>query len=136
MEWTCPQCGRIFEKANQPHSCKKVPLDQHFNNKPGVKYLFDHLLERINAEIGECQVISIPCCIHLFGRYDFLAALPKRDRLEIRFTSEREMDHPRFHHCVPMSARVFKICLDVFKAEEIDEELMHWLQESYHLKDK
>ena len=134
--WTCPQCGRIFNKANQPHSCRKIPLEEHFKNKQAARALFDFLLERINVEIGECQVISLPCCVHLFGSYDFLAALPKKDRLEIRFTSDRVMDHPRFHHCVPMSARVYKICLDVSKAEEIDEELMQWLRESYRLKDK
>jgi hypothetical protein len=133
--WTCPNCGRIFKKANQPHSCKSIPLEEHFKGKPLARSLFDNLLERINGEIGECQVISIPCCVHLCGKYDFLAALPKRDCLEVRFALDREMVHPRIHHCVPMSTKVFKICLDLFTEQDIDGELMGWLQESYSLKE-
>lgn len=133
--WTCPNCGRIFNKTNQPHSCKSIPLEEHFKGKRLARSLFDNLLDRITGEIGECQVISIPCCVHLFGKYDFLAALPKQDRLEVRFALDREMEAPRIHHCVPMSARVFKICLDLLTEQDIDQELMGWLEESYHLKD-
>ena len=49
--WTCPQCGRIFKKANQPHSCRKVPLEEHFKNKQAARMLFDFLVERINSRI-------------------------------------------------------------------------------------
>ena len=63
-----------------------------------------------------------------------VGALPKLDRLEVRFTANREMSAPRIHHCVPMSAKVFKICLDVFTEQDIDPELMVWLIESYHMK--
>lgn len=132
--WTCPNCGRIFKSTNQPHSCKNVPLEEHFKGKPTAKTLFDTLLERITTEAGPCRIISLPCCVHLFGHYDFLAALPKKDRLEVRFTAPREMSAPRIHHCVPMSAKVFKICLDVFTEQDIDRELLDWLIESYHLK--
>lgn len=80
-------------------------------------------------------MISLPCCIHLFGTYDFLAALPKKDRLEIRFTLDRKLNDPRVIHCVPVSATLFKNCLDISKTEEISGELLEWLGESYHLKD-
>lgn len=134
--WTCPKCGRIFEKANQPHSCHRVPLEKHFKNKDKAKVLFDYLVGQINTNIGNCQIISIPCCVHLFGNYDFLAALPKIDRLEIRFAIYRKIENPRINQCVLMSAKVFKICLDVTAREEIDVELIRWLSEAYHLKDK
>ena len=134
--WTCPNCGRIFQKANQPHSCIRVPLETHFKNKDKAQVLFNHLVEKINAKIGPCQVISIPCCIHIYGNYDFLAALPKKDRLEIRFAFNRTIEKQRIKQYVAMSARVFKICLDLAEVEEIDEECIGWLSEAYHLKDK
>ena len=132
--WTCNKCGRIFEKAKQPHSCKKVSLEQHFKNKEKAKELFDYLVKRVNAEIGKCKIISIPCCVHLFGNYDFLAALPKKDRLEIRFALNRELDTPRLKQSVPMSAKVFKNCIDITKVEEIDRELIEWIAEAYFFK--
>jgi hypothetical protein len=82
--WTCSKCGRIFKSAHQPHSCKRIALEKHFENKEKAKELFGFLVEQINSKIGKCKIISIPCCVHLFGKYDFLAALPKKDRLEIR----------------------------------------------------
>lgn len=134
--WTCSKCGRIFEKVNQPHTCQKVALGQHFKNKNKAREIFDYLFKQTNEKIGRCRIVSIPCCVHLFGKYDFLAALPKKDRLEIRFALDRKLDSPRLKQCVPMSAKVFKNCLDVTAAEEINEELIKWLDEAYHLKDK
>lgn len=132
--WTCPKCGRIFEKTKQPHSCNKVPLDFHFKNKAKAKELFDYLVKTIDTKIGKCQIISLPCCIHLFGKYDFLAALPKKDRLEIRFGINRKLDNPRLKQSVPISTSNIKNCIDITTKEEINNELIKWLNESYYLK--
>jgi hypothetical protein len=132
--WTCTNCGRSFEKAKQPHSCQKIPLKQHFENKEKAKKLFDYLLKRCN-DIGTYKVISIPCCIHLFGKYDFLAALPKKDGLEIRFALDRVLNSPRLKQSVPLSTKVFKNCFEITSEKEIDDKFMEWLKESYHLKD-
>ena len=132
--WTCSKCGRIFERSGQPHSCHKVPLEKHFENKEKAKELFKHLLKTINGRVGGCRVISLPCCIHLFGKYDFLAALPKKDRLEIRIALGREL--PKAKVSVPLSAEIYKNCLDIYLEDEVDDELVDWLKESYHLRDK
>jgi hypothetical protein len=132
--WTCSRCERIFETTNQPHSCKRVPIVAHFKNKDKAKELFDYLVEQVNNKIGKCKVISIPCCIHLFGKYDFLAALPKKDGLEVRFALDRKLDSPRLKICVPMSAKVFKNCFDISSKEELDIEFIGWLKQSYYLK--
>jgi len=133
--WTCPKCGRIFNKTDQPHSCHKIPLEDHFKKKDKAKELFDFLVKQINTKIGKCQIISIPCCIHLFGNYDFLAALPKKDRLEIRLSLDRKLITPRLKQSAPMSSTIFKNCIDITSTKEIDEELINWLDEAYHLKD-
>ena len=133
--WTCPKCSRIFRTTNQPHSCRKVPVEKHFGGKVKAKKLFDALVKQINTTIGPCQIIFIPCCIHLFGKYDFLAALPKQDRLEIRIALNIKVSSPRLRTSVPLSAQVYKNCFDLFSPSEIDAEFMGWLKESYHLKD-
>jgi hypothetical protein len=134
--WICSNCGRIFEKAKQPHSCQKIPLEQHFNNKDKAKELFDYLVKQITEKIGKCKTISLPCCIHLFGTYDFLAALPKKDKLEIRFSLDRIINSTRLKQSVPISLTNYKNCIDTRETREINEELIKWLDESYHLKDK
>jgi hypothetical protein len=133
--WTCPECGRIFSKTAQPHSCRKIALEEHFKNKEKAKELFNVLVKEIDSKIGKCRIISIPCCIHLFGNNDFLAALPKKDRLEIRFSLNRKLDSPRLKIAVPVSSKTYKNCLDLTAIKEIDGELIRWLGEAYHLKD-
>lgn len=130
--WTCPKCSRIFGKAKQPHSCKHVPLEEHFKNKAKAKELFDHLVKLINAKVGKSKIISLPCCIHLFGTYDYLAALPKKDKLEVRISLNRVVDSPRLRVSVPLSAKVYKNCFDISSISEFDKEFMGWVSESYN----
>jgi len=132
--WTCKTCGRIFKKERQIHSCQKVTIGSHFINKERAKELFDYLLKRIEKNIGKCKVISLPCCIHLFGNYDFLAALPKRDKIEIRFALDRVLKSQRLKIAVLLSSKTFKNCFDIHSKQEIDHEFMSWIKESYFLK--
>ncbi len=133
--WTCPKCKRNFFRASQPHSCHKIPLDQHFKNKEKSREIFHLLVKQIESNVGQCQIISIPCCIHLFGNYDFLAALPKKDGLEIRFALDRKLNTSRLKQCVPMSTKIYKNCLNLTTRNHINDELIKWLHQSYHLKD-
>ena len=71
---------------------------------------------------------------NLYGRYDFLAVLPKKDRLEIRFALSRILDTPRLKQSVPVSATKHKNCIDLHTKEEVDGELMGWVKEAYTLK--
>lgn len=134
--WICSKCERVFQKASQPHTCKKVSLKDHFLNKQKAKMLFNILLRKINENIGETKTISIPCCIHLFGKYDFLAILPKKDRIEIRFVLNRKLDSRRLKIAVPTSLKHFKNCFDIKEEKEIDEEMLSWIREAYFLKEK
>jgi len=134
--WTCPKCNRIFKNENQPHSCNKISLEQHFKHKEQAKEIFEYLVNQIKSKIGKCQIISLPCCIHLFGNYDFLAILPKKDKLEIRFNLDRILNSSRLKQSVPVSSKYYKNCVDIFNTKEINDELMQWLTESFYLKPK
>lgn len=132
--WTCPKCDRVFERKGQMHSCKKMPIEQHFNNKDLARGLFDALLKEVNDSIGRCKIISLPCCIHLFGTYDFLAALPKKDSLEIRFSLDRAVSDPKITQSVPLSKSLYKNCIELTSIGQIDAKLLGWLNESYYQK--
>lgn len=133
--WTCPACNRILQKSHQAHSCRKVPVESHFANRETAKALFDTLLNRIEETVGACTVISLPCCIHLFGTYEFLAVLPKKDGIELRFALRRVLNTPKLKASVSISKNEFKNCLIVHTTQEIDDELLGWLKESFHLKE-
>lgn len=116
------------------HSCKTVQLAEHFEGKELAKEIFDHLLAKIKAEVGQSEIVSLPCCVHLFGTYDYLAALPKKDKLEIRFTLNREVKNNRVNAITPVSSQAFKHSIDLYTPEDVDEELLGWIKESYNLR--
>lgn len=132
--WTCPKCSRIFQKKGQAHSCKKVPLESHFEGKEAAKKLYDFLLKKIKTKVGPVKEISLPCCVHLFGKYDFIAILPKKDSLELRFILDKKLKNKRFSNIVPMSGISIKYCLYISSPQEIDQELLDWLKQSYSYK--
>lgn len=132
--WTCTKCKRVFKKEKQPHSCETLPLSKHFQKKEIAKDLFEILVDTINREVGLCKIISLPCCIHLYGIYDFLAALPKKDRLEIRFELNHVLNSPRLKQSIPLSSKNYKNCLDIHSKTDINEKLISWIKEAYYLK--
>lgn len=129
--WTCDKCKRVFKRRNQSHSCKIVPIDQHFRNKDYAKELYNFLLVQIKDKVGPYKIISLPCCIHLYGNYDFLAILPHKDRIEIRFASTDTIKNKRITQSVYLSKKLTKSCIDIKSKEEIDIELLRLLKDSY-----
>ncbi|MGD8374438.1 MAG: DUF5655 domain-containing protein [Candidatus Woesebacteria bacterium] len=98
--------------------------------------MFNELLSQLNDNVGRCKIISLPCCIHLFSSYDFLAALPKKDSLEIRFNLNRAIDDPQITQSVKISKNSYKNCLELTEKSQIQQKLLFWLKESYHQKGK
>jgi hypothetical protein len=129
--WKCPKCGRLFAKEGQSHSCAVVPVADHFKHKDAAQALFDYLLARLNQEVGQSQVISLPCCIHLFGTYDWLAILPKKDGLEIRFGLPRALKSPKLIQVVKTSTHAYKNCLKLKSEADLDGEMIGWLTEAF-----
>jgi hypothetical protein len=132
--WKCPKCNRIFQRKNQMHSCKSFPIEKHFENKDPAKEVYKYLFKVVNKKVGKCKEISLPCCIHWFGNYDFIALLPKKDKLEVRFALNRKINSPRVFNNFPPSSKYYMICLYIQSKDEVDEELLKWLKESYTLK--
>ena len=136
-EWTCPKCNRVFRRTKQQHTCATKPLNDHFVNKYEAYKLYQELLKQIGSKVGKIKVLSIPCCIHLYGNYDFIAILPKKDGIiELRFALDRKLKSKRIFATVPLSSTNFKNCLLIKSTQDINAELINWLKESNGLKEK
>jgi hypothetical protein len=129
--WRCPRCDRTFARARQAHSCRTVSLEHHLRHGAVIQALFDRLVGEVERQVGRCEVVSLPCCIHLRGTYDFLAVLPKRDRLEVRFTLARRVVSPRIDRSEQTSRTGHKHRLHLASQEDIDAELLGWIAEAY-----
>jgi hypothetical protein len=126
--WTCQTCKRSFERTNQQHSCKTVSIEEHFSNKPVARNLFDTLVEKVSRTVAPVEPLSLPCCLHLIGKSDFLALLPYKDKLEVRFSLPNGLKSERIVASVPINATHTKYCIDIFNTDEIDTELLEWIK--------
>lgn len=59
--------------------------------------------------------------------------LAKKERLEIRFVLERELGNSRVQRSARISRTLYKHSVDVQADDDIDEELLGWVREAYHL---
>ena len=130
--WRCPDCGRGFTRVRQSHSCRSVALDEHLRDE-AARALFERLLTVVRADVGACEVVSLPCCIHLAATYDFLAVLPRRGRLEVRFVLPRRLEDPRITHWSQTGTRAYKHAVDVTDPDDLDPTLLGWIREAYQL---
>ena len=133
--WQCPKCGREFERFNQAHSCKVYPLELHFKGKDASRNLYEKLCEKIKKELGNYKVESLECCIHLVSRSAFAAVKILKHKLQIDFSLSQELKNKRFVKSYKLSEHRYLYLLEIIKEEEIDDELLNWIQEARKLKE-
>lgn len=132
--WTCPKCGRRFERQGQSHSCKPYAIEQHFEGRSDEKKLYDHLKRAIKKHVGAFKVESLECCIHLVSTFTFAAVKIMKGRIRVDFALSRKIRDKRIVQEVKMSANRWLYLIDINKEDEIDEELLEWIKEAYDKK--
>ncbi len=132
--WTCPQCGRMFKRMGQSHSCKTFPLEQHFIGKEKFRKLFDKLGKAITTRIGPFKIDSIECCIHLVHKSTFVAVKVMKNNLRIDFSLDYKPSNPRIGKTVKMSENRYLHYVDITMEDDINTDLLQWLKDAYFLK--
>ena len=132
--WTCPECGRQFERTGQAHSCKPFPLEQHFKGKPSGKLLFEKLKQAIKKQTGPFKIESLECCIHFVSTFTFAAVKIFKEKIRVDFSLSRKLNSQRINQFVQMSAHRYLYAIDILTENEIDDELMKWIEEALEKK--
>ena len=132
--WTCPKCGRQFERKGQSHSCRAFLLAVHFKGKPAGKLLYEKLKQAVTKRIGSFKVESLECCIHFVSTSTFAAIKIYTDKIRVDFTLSRKIRNKRIKGWEQMSAHRYLYVIDVMSEDEMDEELLDWIQEAHAKK--
>nr|WP_236676374.1 DUF5655 domain-containing protein [Chryseolinea lacunae] len=129
--WTCPTCGRKFQRRGQSHSCRLFQLQHHFDNKPDGKALYQKLRHTLKNTLGTYKVESLACCIHFVNTFAFAAVKVFKDKIRVEFTLNRKIRHNRITQIVSLSAHRYLYSVDVVTAADIDAELIAWIKEAW-----
>lgn len=128
--WKCPRCRRQFERKGQLHSCRVFPLRQHFYGKTPGKLLYNKLKLEIKRVTGPFRVESLECCIHFVSTFTFASVKIYRDKIQVHFTLDRKLKGSRLAAVTRYSANRYLHCINVYTNEEINEELISWIEEA------
>ncbi len=128
--WVCPRCGRKFERRGQSHSCRPYKLDKHFIGKPGEKLLYQKFKLAVKQQTGLFKIESLKCCIHFVSTFTFAAVKIMKGKIRIDFSLSHKLKSKRIVDVVQMSAYRYLYVVDIRSEDEIDDELMEWIQEA------
>lgn len=130
--WTCPKCGRQFERKGQTHSCKLFPLEEHFTRKDHGKTLYKKFKDAVKNRLGDFKIESLECCIHFVSTFTFTAVKIFKDKIVVDFSLDRNLGVERAKKNTKFSAHRYLYYIEIRAENEIDEELMNWVQEAFY----
>ena len=125
-----PCCQREFEMKT---SGIGISVGSHFEGKdPVVRSLYTRILDAIRA-IG--PVIEDPkkTSIHLVNRTALAGIATRKTYLILTLKSDRALTAPRIHKSEQVSAKRFHHEIKVASYDDVDSELIDWLEAAYAL---
>jgi hypothetical protein len=132
--WSCPKCGRQFKRRGQTHSCRQFSIKQHFESKPEGKLLYENFKRAVKKRVGAFKIESLECCIHFVSTFTFAAVKIFKDKIRVDFSLGRKINNKRINQFQQLSANRYLYFIDIGIADEIDEELIEWIQEAQDKK--
>lgn len=133
MSWTCPECGKSFRNPNQWHSCHILDLGDHLRHKPQkIQALVYDLLAQIET-FGPIELNPVKSAIQVKAGATFLSIKPKSEYIELEFQLGQEIDQFPVHRTVRISRNRALHFMNIDSDEDINDQLIAWLRDSYHL---
>jgi hypothetical protein len=106
-------------------------ISQHFENKePVVKSIYDRILKearKFGAVIEEPKKTSI----HLVNKSAFAGVATRKNALVLNIKSAAPIKHARIAKSEQLSASRFHQEVKLTSPDEVDSELVGWLQQAY-----
>ena len=94
--WTCPDCGRVFNRANTRHSCGTGDRTAMLAGKPAALVALYEELERMAGSQGEIEILAKDRYALFRTTRIFADVVFMKDALRLALQLDREFDHPLF----------------------------------------
>ncbi len=133
MTWICPNCNRSFKHHNQWHSCLQSSLGNHIVNKPvPIQQCILKLIEVVE-EWPHVRLTFVKTSIICKCPSTFLSIMPTKLYVKIEFFLPYQVSVFPIFKSQKISQNRFYHSLKFDQLDEIDEQLIYWIQESYRL---
>lgn len=133
MSWDCPICNRNFKKINQQHSCVDKNIFEHIHKlKPELIPVFEKLHSFL-MNFDNLKVSSVKTFILYSSKSIFLSLKTKREYFEIEFFANKTINEFPVFKTLQISKNRIVHSVKLDSVENIDEQLLKWITESYEL---
>jgi hypothetical protein len=128
--WTCPRCRRLFKNRNQAHSCGRFTVEQLLDDKPSqIVDLYDRFAELV-LRCGEVVVAPTKTRVLFKVRTVFATVAVTKGWLDVVLVLGRRLKNRRIRKAEEEYPGMVHF-LRVESLEELDDDLLNWLQEAY-----
>ena len=108
-------------------------LDSHFSGKePSVRAMYDRLLSSLR-KFGKIIEEPKKTSIHLVNVSAFAGVQTRGTYILLNIKADHKIESPRIHKAEQISAKRFHHRVKISSLNEIDTELIGWLNEAYAL---
>ena len=132
--WTCPICGRSFQRTGQSHVCSITTVDDHLRDKsPDVVALFHAFVQAVQAA-GPAAYTPVKGQVGFRGQKRIFAGVKLTMRgLEGYLDLPRRVESPRFRRIAPYTKRLFVHYFTLTASDQLDPEFCGWIEEAYQV---
>jgi len=134
QRWTCPKCNRVFGKLNQGHDCQPgLTLQDYFAQaRPFEQPIFDQVHAGL-AHLDGLIVDPLSIGILLKNGPMFAELRAKTKWTAVGFSLGRRLESGRLSRKIVDYGKKHFHVINVTEPNQIDDELIEWLIEAYHL---
>ncbi|MCA9390076.1 DNA replication protein DnaC [candidate division WWE3 bacterium] len=102
------------------------------SSEQNVQDIYEVLIKKVHA-LGDITIEEKKTSIHVKARSAFLGIHPKKKFLDINIVTANPIDAPRVKKTEQVSANRFHNEVRLENVDQIDTELMAWIQQAYQL---
>jgi hypothetical protein len=132
--WTCPECGRLFERARQSHECAPgLSIEEYFSTGPAhERPVFDAVMAAL-APVGPVHADVVSVGIFLKNPRKFAELRPMQRWVAVSFALDRRAAHRTItRKVVDYGGRYWHVA-NVAGPDDVDSDLVSLLSEAYDL---
>jgi hypothetical protein len=105
-----------------------------FDRSPAMRELYDYVLERVKQLGPVVEEIKKSSAHIVAGKGAFLGLHPRANGLLLNIVLDRPLTHHRIAKSEQTSASRYHNEVRISGREDIDDELLGWIEEAYRLK--
>jgi len=134
VAWTCPNCGRLFDRVNRGHDCAPgLTLEEYFSTGPPHERPIFEAVMRGLSPVGPVHTDIVSVGIFLKNPAKFAELRPMDRWVAISFGLGRVARHRLITRKVIEYGPRFWHVANVPTVDGVDDELIELLAEAYHL---